>query len=105
MTTGNISQYETKIIIRPIVRNDFPAIIALQLQCFPGMMPCKMEQLENHIREYPEGQICDEIDDQIIGSCASLIVNFNHYLEQHTYSEITRRGYITNHNPNGQNVY
>lgn len=105
MTSGHISQYETKIIIRNIERKDFPAIIELQLECFPNMMPWKIEQLESHIRKFPEGQICVEYDDRIIGSCSSLIVNFNDYLEQHTYSEITDKGYITNHNPNGQNLY
>src|SRR5690554_4787852 len=105
MTSGHISQYETKIIIRNIERKDFPAIIELQLACFPNMLPWKLEQLESHIRIFPEGQICVEYDERIIGSCSSLIVNFNDYLEQHTYSEITDRGYITNHNPNGQNLY
>src|SRR5690554_5652410 len=105
MTSRQVAQYETKINIRNIEKKDFPAILELQLECFPNMSPWKIEQLESHIRKFPEGQICVEYDDQIIGSCASLIVNFNDYLEQHTYSEITDNGYITNHNPNGENLY
>ncbi|GAB6990994.1 bifunctional GNAT family N-acetyltransferase/carbon-nitrogen hydrolase family protein [Paenibacillus pini] len=105
MTTDQISQFEKKIIIRNIEREDFDNIIALQNICFPNMSPWKLDQLESHIRTFPDGQICVELDGNIIGSCSSLIVNFDDYLEQHTYSEITDKGYIRNHNPRGGNLY
>lgn len=105
MTKGDISQFEKKIIIRNIVRADFENIIELQNVCFPNMLPWKIEQLESHIRIFPEGQICVEYDGIIIGSCSSLIVNFDEYLEQHTYAEITDKGYIRTHNPLGGNLY
>ncbi|SFK95808.1 Predicted amidohydrolase [Paenibacillus sp. 1_12] len=105
MTIGDISQFEKKIIIRNIVRSDFENIIELQNVCFPNMLPWKIEQLESHIRIFPDGQICVEYDGKIIGSCSSLIVNFDDYLEQHTYAEITDKGYIRTHNPLGGNLY
>ncbi|RED58115.1 bifunctional GNAT family N-acetyltransferase/carbon-nitrogen hydrolase family protein [Cohnella lupini] len=105
MTTDQISQFEKKIIIRNIERKDFNNIIELQNICFPNMGPWKIDQLESHIRTFPDGQICVELDGEIIGSCSSLIVNFDDYLEQHTYSEITDKGYIRNHNPRGGNLY
>ncbi|MGO4370303.1 GNAT family N-acetyltransferase [Paenibacillus sp. MCAF20] len=105
MTTDQISQFEKKIIIRNIEREDFDKIIALQNICFPNMSPWKLDQLESHVRTFPEGQMCVELDGDIIGSCSSLIVNFDDYLEQHTYSEITDKGYIRNHNPRGGNLY
>jgi len=105
MTNEQISQFEKKVIIRNIEREDFDKIIALQYICFPNMSPWKLDQLESHIRIFPEGQICVELDGEIIGSCSSLIVNFDEYLDQHTYSEITDKGYIRNHNPRGGNLY
>ncbi|MGF7049340.1 putative amidohydrolase/ribosomal protein S18 acetylase RimI-like enzyme [Paenibacillus sp. DS2015] len=105
MTTDQISQFEKKIIIRNIQREDFDNIIALQNICFPNMSPWKLDQLESHVRTFPDGQMCVELDGDIIGSCSSLIVNFDDYLEQHTYSEITDKGYIRNHNPRGGNLY
>ncbi|WP_256759329.1 bifunctional GNAT family N-acetyltransferase/carbon-nitrogen hydrolase family protein [Cohnella sp. WQ 127256] len=105
MSTDQISQFEKKVIIRNIVRTDFDNLIALQNICFPNMGPWKIDQLESHVRTFPEGQICVELDGEIIGSCSSLIVNFDDYLEQHTYSEITDKGYIRNHNPRGGNLY
>ncbi|QJD85467.1 bifunctional GNAT family N-acetyltransferase/carbon-nitrogen hydrolase family protein [Cohnella herbarum] len=105
MATDQISQFEKKVIIRNIERSDFDQIIALQNICFPNMGPWKKDQLESHVRTFPDGQICVELDGEIIGSCSSLIVNFDDYLEQHTYSEITDKGYIRNHNPRGGNLY
>jgi ribosomal protein S18 acetylase RimI-like enzyme len=105
MTTDQISQFEKKVIIRNIERTDFDKIIELQIVCFPNMEPWTMEQLESHLRIFPDGQICVELDGEIIGSCSSLIVNFDDYLEQHTYSEITNKGYIRNHNPRGESLY
>jgi predicted amidohydrolase/ribosomal protein S18 acetylase RimI-like enzyme len=105
MTTDQISQFEKKVIIRNIERDDFDKIIELQNICFPNMQPWSIKQLESHLRLFPDGQICVELDGEIIGSCSSLIVNFDDYLEQHTYSEITDKGYIRNHNPRGESLY
>lgn len=105
MATDPLSQFEKKVIIRTIERRDFAKIIELQSSCFPNMSPWLPEQLESHVRIFPEGQICVELDGEIIGSCSSLIVNFDDYFEQHTYTEITDKGYIRNHNPRGRNLY
>jgi predicted amidohydrolase/ribosomal protein S18 acetylase RimI-like enzyme len=105
MTADQIAQFEKKMIIRTIEAADIAQIIELQDICFPNMHPWTVGQMESHLRLFPEGQICVELDGEIIGSCSSLIVNFDDYLEQHTYSEITDKGYIRNHNPRGANLY
>lgn len=69
------------------------------------MEPWKREQLESHLDIFPEGQFVVTFEGKIIGSCSSLIVNFDEYDDQHTWDEITDEGYITNHNPNGYNLY
>ncbi|MCI3922205.1 bifunctional GNAT family N-acetyltransferase/carbon-nitrogen hydrolase family protein [Paenibacillus sp. TRM 82003] len=105
MTQIDLSQFEKRIQLRNIERRDFDEMIALQRDCFPNMDPWTKEQLESHLDQFPEGQICVEYDGQIIGTCSSLIVNFDEYDDQHTYDEITDNGYITNHNPDGYNLY
>ena len=105
MTETDMSKYEKKIIIRNIRIEDIDAIIALGRVCFPNMDPWKREQLLSHIRIFPEGQFCVEYEDKIVGSCSSLIVNFDEYDDQHTWDIITDNGYITNHDPNGLNLY
>ncbi|RBW69370.1 bifunctional GNAT family N-acetyltransferase/carbon-nitrogen hydrolase family protein [Bacillus taeanensis] len=101
----DVSQFEKKIEIRNIRYEDIDEILNMQKICFPGMVPWKREHLESHLRIFPEGQFCVEYDGEIIGSCASLIINFDEYDDQHTWDDITDEGYITNHDPDGYNLY
>ncbi|RXJ00732.1 GNAT family N-acetyltransferase [Anaerobacillus alkaliphilus] len=101
----DVSKYEKKIEIRNITKTDFQDILQLQQICFPNMDPWKLDQLESHLDIFPEGQFCVEYEGKIIGSCSSLIVNFDEYDDQHTWDEITDNGYITNHDPEGYNLY
>ncbi len=104
---GNIdlSKFENKIIVRQMRREDFHAIIELQKKCFKNMELWQISQLESHVAIFPEGQICVAYNDEIIGSSSSLIINFDEYNDQHSWDEITDNGYITNHNPDGYNLY
>ncbi|UFU00405.1 bifunctional GNAT family N-acetyltransferase/carbon-nitrogen hydrolase family protein [Radiobacillus kanasensis] len=105
MAKLDLSQFEKKLIVRNIEEKDINQIIALQLICFPNMEPWKEEHLHSHLKHFPEGQFCVEYDGKIIGSCSSLIVNFDEYDDKHTWDDITDGGYITNHNSEGYNMY
>lgn len=105
MSDIDLSKFERKLVVRNIERKDFKEIIALQKLCFPNMETWDIEQLESHLKVFPEGQFCVEYDGKIIGSSSSLIVNFDEYDDQHTWDEITDEGYITNHDPEGYNLY
>ena len=105
MSETDMSKYEKKIVVRNIEREDIDEIMGLWSHCFPGMEPWKREQLESHLRIFPEGQFCVEYEDKIVGSCSSLIINFDEYDDQHTWNTITDNGYITNHDPLGFNLY
>jgi predicted amidohydrolase/ribosomal protein S18 acetylase RimI-like enzyme len=101
----DLTKFEKKIIVRPLQEEDFESIIILQKLCFVDMDPWSIPQLESHLNIFPEGQICVEYDGTIIGSSSSLIINFEEYNDQHSWNEITNYGFITNHNPEGYNLY
>ncbi|MBB6451831.1 putative amidohydrolase/ribosomal protein S18 acetylase RimI-like enzyme [Salirhabdus euzebyi] len=105
MSKLDLSQFEKKIEVRNIKHQDIDNILKLQKACFPGMDPWKREHLESHLTIFPEGQFCVEFEGEIIGSCSSLIVNFDEYDDKHTWDDITDSGYITNHDPEGYNLY
>ncbi|WP_408009459.1 GNAT family N-acetyltransferase [Pseudalkalibacillus sp. A8] len=105
MSSFDESKYEKKIILRNIEEKDIDQILKLQKVCFPNMEPWKKEHLESHLNIFPEGQFCVEYDGKVVGTCSSLIVNFDEYDEKHTWDEITDEGYITNHDPEGYNLY
>ncbi|WP_379970417.1 GNAT family N-acetyltransferase [Ectobacillus sp. sgz5001026] len=101
----DLKKFEKKILIRNIEYRDIDSIIAMQASCFPGMEPWTRAQLESHLEHFQEGQFCAEFEGEIIGSCSSLLINFDEYDDRHTWDDITDNGYITNHNPDGYNMY
>ncbi|MCF6410990.1 bifunctional GNAT family N-acetyltransferase/carbon-nitrogen hydrolase family protein [Pseudalkalibacillus salsuginis] len=105
MSSFDESKYEKKIILRNIEEKDIDQILELQKACFPDMDPWKREHLESHLNIFPEGQFCVESEGKVVGTCSSLIINFDEYDEKHTWDEITDEGYITNHDPEGYNLY
>ncbi|MCP8615323.1 bifunctional GNAT family N-acetyltransferase/carbon-nitrogen hydrolase family protein [Salirhabdus salicampi] len=105
MSKLNLSQFEKKIEVRNIRYEDIDQLLVLQQLAFPGMEPWKREHLESHLNMFPEGQFCVEYEGKIIGSCSSLIVNFDEYDDKHTWDDITDEGYITNHDYEGYNLY
>lgn len=99
------SNFDKKIIVRNIRSDDFPEIIELSKIAFPQMEPWEVQHLESHLKIFPEGQFCVEYGGRIIGSCSSLIVDFEEYDDDHSFDEITDDGFIRNHDPNGLHLY
>jgi predicted amidohydrolase/ribosomal protein S18 acetylase RimI-like enzyme len=101
----DVSRFERRISVRRMREKDFDAVVALQERAFPGMRPWKREQLANHIRIFPEGQLVVEYEGRVIGSASCLVVDFEEYDTMHSFSEITEGGSLENHDPEGENLY
>ncbi len=101
----DLSRFETPIILRKATPDDFEAIIALQLRCFPGMKTWKVQQLEAHHAMFPEGQFVVEVEGTIVGSASSLVVDLDEHGEHHTFDEVTAGGSLGTHDPDGPDLY
>jgi predicted amidohydrolase/GNAT superfamily N-acetyltransferase len=98
------------LILREAAREDIPALIALNKKAFPLMAEENVvwgeAQLRNHLRLFPEGQIVAELDGEIVGAAASLVVSTGgDPYRAHTYAGITDGGYFHNHDPRGDTLY
>lgn len=105
MSKIDLSKFEKQIIVRQMKRKDIDEVVELSKLSFPNMEPWTRKELESHLDIFPEGQICVEYDGRVIASASSLIIDFDEYDDKHTYDEITGEGYITNHDPEGLNLY
>jgi ribosomal protein S18 acetylase RimI-like enzyme len=98
-----------KAVIRQYTEEDFTGLIRIQQESFPPPFPSELwwneEQLRNHVTLFPEGALCVEVEGQIVGSMTGLRVNFDPKHAEHTWEEITDRGYMTNHQPDGDSLY
>lgn len=96
-------------VIRNYTEADFRQLIRVQQESFPPPFPSELwwneEQLSNHVRLFPEGALCVEIDGEIAGSITGLQVDFDPAHAEHTWEQITDRGYIRNHRPDGNTLY
>ncbi len=105
MTKLSLQDFERAIELRQLAKDDFEAVVALQLKCFPGMIPWSWEQWESQQKIFPEGQFCIVYEDKIVASSSSVIVDFDHYESWHNWKEVSDAGFIRNHDPEGDTMY
>lgn len=99
----------SKAIIRNYREEDFDALINIQRECFPPPFPDDLlwnkEQLMSHLDHYPEGALCIEIEGELAGSLTGMLVDLDSENHSHNWEEVTDRGYITTHEPDGKSFY
>ena len=100
---------KNNVIIRNMTKEDIPKIVELQKAAFPYMAAegvyWKPEQLEAHLKIFPEGQFVADYDGKIVGSCSSLIVKFDPEYKDHTWKEACGDSMFSAHNPKGDSLY
>ncbi len=105
MADTNHELFQKKIKVREIKLEDYDAIVQLQLKCFPDMLPWSKEQIKSQLEIFPEGQLCIDYRGKIIASSSSLIIDTDLYSDEHSWYKISDKGYITNHDPEGDSLY
>jgi len=98
------------VVVRNTQRQDVPKIIDLQKESFPYLARYgniwHPEELESHLRIFPEGQfVAVEPDGTVVGSASTLIVALDPPYAEHTWKGITADGMFTNHSSNGDSLY
>ena len=101
---------DSPVIVRQAVREDVPALVELNSLAYPSMAEediiYQQSHMEKHQEVFPEGQLVAVIDGEMVGACATLIVEMGpNPLRHHTWAGITDSGFFTNHNPQGDTLY
>jgi GNAT superfamily N-acetyltransferase len=96
--------------VRQTRREDFPGIIALCRQVYPGNVPYDERMLASHLAVFPEGQLTAvegpaDGEEWVVGMAASLIINWDDYDVEHGWRDFTDRGTFENHDPSGHTLY
>lgn len=65
----------------------------------------KLEEFESHLSVFPEGQMCIEDNGKLVAAVVSVVVKYSDYGDNHIYDEITAKGMLNNHNPDGDTLY
>lgn len=105
VTRDSTAPSEPRIELRSLSIDDFDALVALQLECFPGMKPWLREQVESQLKLFPEGQLGIWLDGELVASSSSLILDYGNYDNWSNWKDLCDSGYIRNHDPEGDTLY
>jgi len=101
-----LSEFETKLVLRNAEPRDLDELVALERTCFPGMQEDDdREVLESQISIFSEGQHVIEYEGRIVAAANSLIVEFERHRDWHNWHAVSDGGYIRNHDPTGDTLY
>jgi predicted amidohydrolase/ribosomal protein S18 acetylase RimI-like enzyme len=107
MKNSKLSDPKKQLIIRNALPNDAAAIAALSSRVYAGtgMEGYHPGTILGQIRNFPEGQFVVTVNEQVVGYCATFIIEEAAAMKPHTWLEITGDGYASRHNPDGDWLY
>jgi len=107
--TFTIPETSMGVTIRNIRLDDIDKVLRLQEVSFADMASYGMvwpaSYLKKHVHIFPEGQLCAEINGEIVASASSLVIMLKPQYSEHTWHEITGHGLFTTHDPKGDTLY
>lgn len=91
--------------VRPAGIDDVPRLVRLNTEAYPDLVADGMvfdaAQLRAQHAVFPEGQLVVELDRDVVGAIATLIVSSSTALGPHTWTEITSHGTFAGHDAKG----
>ncbi|MFL6456764.1 MAG: GNAT family N-acetyltransferase [Nitrososphaeraceae archaeon] len=108
--SGPLHPADLGVIVRNTHPEDISNIVNLQKKSYPYLAPYgniwRSEELESHLRIFPQGQfVAVEPDGTIVGSASTLMVSLNPEYAEHTWKDITADGLFITHIPSGDSLY
>ena len=98
------------VIVRNTKPEDISNIVNLQKLSYPYLAQYgniwRPEELDSHLRIFPQGQfVAVEPDGTIVGSASTFMVSLNPEHVEHTWIDITADGLFTTHISDGDTLY
>lgn len=93
--------------IRQLEPDDYQALKHSMIEAYanwPGAH-WKEHHILSLLRAFPEGQIAVVVDGEVVGCALSIIVNYAHFGDEHTYQEITGNYTFKTHTAKGDTLY
>lgn len=104
---ANSRSKKLKVEIRALRLSDFDTLEAAMRESYrdSGMDVWQREQIQRLIQDFPEGQMCVEVNGKVVGAALSIIINYDDYGDDHTYAQVTGNYQLNTHNPKGDTLY
>ena len=97
---------EHKLQLRNLRLSDYDDVKDIMKLVYPvSIEPWKHEEFAAQISCFSEGQICIEDKGNVVAAALSMIIDYDEYRDPHTYEDIIGKGYLRNHDPEGNCLY
>ena len=96
-----------KVEIRNLSKDDYHELLISMKEAYATWAGALWSEasIDKLIDIFPEGQLAAVVDGKVVGCALSLIVKYDLYGDEHTYSEITGNYTFDTHNPKGDTLY
>ncbi|MCA9544793.1 MAG: carbon-nitrogen hydrolase family protein [Myxococcales bacterium] len=98
-------ELESRLEVRQLTAEDYEAVAALQRAVFPDIGAWRKEHFLAQLRRFPEGQICVELDGEVVATSSALRLTWADWDEDHDFDEVVHGGDIATHEPDGDTLY
>ena len=97
----------SKVELRNLKLEDYKELKKSMIQSYPEMQGAYWheEHIGNLLKIFPEGQLVILVDNVVVGSALSLIVDEKMVSKNHDYAKITGNYTFSTHNPDGEILY
>jgi len=104
--TNNITE-ERKIELRNLQLSDYASLKESMLEAYAaiGGDYWKESAIRKLLKIFPEGQLCITVNDQIVASALSIIVDYGKFGNNHTYEQIIGNYTFDTHDADGNVLY
>lgn len=104
--TKKKNKFEHHITLRNTTLKDYEDIKEIMDMVYFNMGGAwSKRQFAAQLSRFPEGQICIEDNGKVVAAAISMVVDYSKFGDNHTYWQITGRGFITNHDAEGDTLY
>ena len=94
-----------RVVVRKLRKRDFAQVCDLQRECYPGIQPWTRAQFDKLIEVFAAGQLCVDLDGQIVATSSSLLVNGATYTQAHAYRDLEILGSASAFDADGDTLY
>jgi len=94
-----------RLSVRHTRADDIPRLIELQGKTYTTIPPWSEQKFERQLAVFPQGQVVAEVDGRVVGAASSLVVLWDEWSVEHSWTEITASGTFETHDPHGRTLY
>lgn len=107
MSTKDDQAVNLNVHLRNLQLSDYPELKEIMTQAYDGVEDPYWEKkdIKNLLQIFPEGQLCIEVEGKMVAAALAIIVDYQKFGDNHTYSQITGNESFDTHDAHGNVLY